>query len=123
MGSGGHERKEKKKIERERERGWKYPSHMEIANRTNLRDFPTVAPLPKKRVRLQMKKRHEMQEIKANKHGKLGRTKEKAGRVGYLSSLRRPVAREDPQKPPPSNAGNVLLLLRHKKVNKSPLLA
>lgn len=122
MGSGGHERKEKKKIERERERGWKYPSRMEIASRTNLRDFPTVAPLPKKRVRLQMKKRHEMQEIKANKHGKLGRTKEKAGGMGYLSSLRRPVARS-PTEATDINAGNVLLLLRHKKVKKSPLLA
>jgi hypothetical protein len=31
---------------------------------------------------------------KRQQMGKLGRTKEKAGRVGYLSSLRRPVARE-----------------------------
>jgi hypothetical protein len=59
MGNGGGMRGKKKKKERERERiSWKYPSRMEIANRTNLRDFPTAAPLPKKRVRLRMKKRH-----------------------------------------------------------------
>lgn len=63
-----------------------------------------------------------VQEIKAKKHGKLGRTKEKAGGVGYLSSLRRPVARS-PTEATAINAGNVLLLLRHKKVKKSPLLA
>ena len=53
---------------------------------------------------------------------KLGRTKEKAGGVGYLSSLWRPVARS-PTEATAINAGNVLLLLRHKKVKKSPLLA
>lgn len=98
-------------------RSWKFRSHTEIITGDNLGDLPSAAPLPKKRVRLRMK-RHEMQEIRAKKHGKLGRTKE-AGGLGYLSNLRPPVVRS-PTEADAVNAGNILLLLETQKGQEEP---
>ena len=58
-------KREKNKQKMGRERLEVPESHGNSKPDKSVRDFPTAAaPLPKKRVRLRMKKRHEMQEIK-----------------------------------------------------------